>query len=187
MIKKEFSKKEIFVILPFLILTILFLPFLYLSRSWKLKKIKEDLNIVQREVKELSGLTKDDASLGKFVLALKAKTKALREKLPKSGEEAIKGLTKLALEHGLTIISITNSFKELETKKEKLIFSSNKKIKKVYLEMQAEGNFLQLGKFLQALREEFELFTILNKLSIKGPHVDDKLKIQIELHFYLVG
>ncbi|MFH1504325.1 MAG: hypothetical protein ABIH08_02915 [Candidatus Omnitrophota bacterium] len=187
MIKKIKLSKQTFLVLVFAGVSILFFSFLYIPGLKKLNKIKQELSSIQKEFKEIAGLSSQTAILPKFLTALNENEGFLSEKFSHLEEETIKGVSEIGAAQGIFIISIRSSFEALNSQESSVFSSFNQKVKKACLNISAQGNYIQLGKFLENLRKEFETFVIPDKLNITKASGTDKLNIQMRLFFYLVG
>lgn len=186
MIKIKFSKKGLYIIISFIIATFLFFSFVYLPKVRQLRKIEARLENVQPELKDMEERSSKDVDLSVFMGGLKERVKFLNGKFPPSEEEAIKDMSKLASRYGLEVVSIKNSVENLDPKKEAFMSIPGKKVKKAYLDIYILGDYLQLGRFLQKVREEFKNFVALDKLHIEKLPGKNRLEIQIKFFLYLI-
>lgn len=181
-----FLKKRVFVISIFIITSIVFFSFIYIPQRKELNKLRQNLNIIQEELREISGTDSEKMSLFEFIMILNKKAELLKEKFPQSEAGVIKEISKLVSKCKMDIVFIKGSPKDLDSE-EKNIFAVDETVKKVYMDINMKGSYIQLGNFLEKARKEFKIFTVLDKLYIKKIPDTDKLGIRIRLFFYIVS
>ena len=74
----------------------------------------------------------------------------------------------------------------MDPKKEAFMSIPGRNVKKVYLDIYILGGYIELGQFLQEIRENFKNFVGLDELHIEKLSTGDRLKIQIRFFMYLI-
>lgn len=182
--KIKFSKKITLYLLGFVLFSFLFFAFIYLPQKRKINEMKENLAVFSEELREVAGGDSESEELIKFRDALHKKIVFLKARFPSSEEEVIKELSQLSASEGISIVSIKSSFYGLESKEEKKMFPPDENVRKIYMDIQAEGTYVVLGKFLEKMRKELPAFIIVDKLTVDRFYKADRLEIRIGLFFY---
>lgn len=182
--KIKISKKGIYIISSFIILSVAFLFFIYAPKRRQANLLKKQLVDIQQELESIVGAPSNGSSLKKFIGALREKTEYLNNMFPATEEEAIKNLSRLASRYRLNILSVNSTLEDIDAKE--LVSLKDKTIKKVYLDISLVGDYMSLGRFLYDTRENFKNFVALDKLQIEKPSAANKLKIELKLSLYLI-
>lgn len=186
MAKIKISQKGLYAGISFIIASFLFFSFLYLPKARELEELKEWMQTIDSELSDIEGLTSNGVSLPEFIGELQKKVQFLNDKFPSSEREAMKGLSKLASQHGLEVISIKSSIEGLGKKKAAFMSMRGRNVKKAYLDIDISGGYIQLGRFLEEARKEFKNFVALDRLFIKKTTNGERLKIQVRFFLYLM-
>ena len=186
MLKLKFSKKATVTIVVFLIISGIFLWFVYLPKKDRLKQAKTKLESLQKELKDMEQLLSRGDSVADIMGASQEKRELLEEKFPSSEEVAITGISKLAAKYDISILSINSSVQDIDPVEELGRDIPGKEVKKASFNILILGSYFQLEEFLKELREDFEILVILDSLGISKSSTPDKLRVSMKLYLYLM-
>lgn len=182
----KLSKKDISIITIFFAVTILFL-FIYLPQVSRVKSLRIKLSGLENQILEVPGQDPSSKQALEFIKALENEIDYIYNKFPAVRESVMRQFSDLASRNDIDIISIRSSLGEIDPRYENEVLSFNKNLKKVYLDVYAKGEYTEFGKFLQALREEFDVFTVVDRLYMEKFRQNDKLLTEMKVSFYILS
>lgn len=158
----------------------LFWFFIYLPRSREIRAIKNDLRLAEKSINEIIGIT-EGKELVDIAHNLGVELNSLKRKLPSQDEAVIKNLSEEAQKYRVEIKRIDVS------KQDEVAYQQGSvSIREIAVSIVLSGEYRDVGKYLEALKESFPILTKINKVDIEGSgEGKPKLNVLLDISAYL--
>ena len=168
---------------------IIFWVFLYIPSKKTIKKLKEELGIVQGQIRQIEGNFGEGGKLGDWIILLEKRYKALDSKFPEKEEEALGALSDLAKQHKIEIRSIQSQPKTFFLDKDAKKIDIEGKVCQIFrVSMELSASYQDLVEYIDALKESLPAYVTIESLRVnKSSSGSLKLNVALNVALYLLS
>ena len=169
-------------------LFIVFYVFIYLPATDTVKRFKAELLQIENKINTTESIVGKDRPLEKGFSALQKQLKELSIKFPDSEKETLKAVSNAAYASGLNVVSTKPQAMVLVLDKNKNpVKVGNRFCKKMTVSITTRSTYKDLGRFLEALRNDIPNLLTIEHLKITKVQKKGEIKADINLTMHLLS
>jgi len=183
------GQKRILIITSIIaVLFIVFYVFVYLPAKDTVKRFKAELLQIENKINTTESIVGKDMPMEEGFSALQKQFKELNTKFPDNEKETLKAVSNVAYASGLNVISTKPQPRVLVLDKNKNpVKIGNRFCRKMTISMTIRSTYKDLGRFLEALRNDIPNLLTIERLKIRKGQEKDEIKTDINLTMHLLS